>query len=522
MKIWPIHSAVAREDGQSLDYPGAGAPKQGRIALCVAAFVVMSFVAISSRSFWIDEAATAVQAMQPTLGNWWQLLVQEKTAHLQMPIYMFYAWVCEKLFGSSEWTLRAVNLPWFVAGAAAFTLAFPAGDRRRPIAACVVLLCPFAWYYLDEARPYAMMLGASLLAVASLVHLAEGSQEAKEDDAIHVALFLFGLVMLSGSSLIGMVWAGAGLAAVPILVPWPRLVSLVRRYAFLWLAGAALLFLLIGYYLWTLAIGARASAAATTTWGSVAFVGYELLGFGGLGPGRLELRSAGPAALRGHWAWLAPYAVMVAIVIGAALLHEVRGRNRKHLAVALCCCVPAAFVLGVGRVAHFRVLGRHFTPFIPVLLFLFASGLCVLWSRRSAWARGAVLLFCLLSLVSCLSLRFSQRHEKDNYRAAAALARTALSDGQSVWWNAAVEGARYYGVPLTNRPGRASAAVLILNPTPETLSSMPAPQVIVASKPDVYDQQLCLTEYAQSQNLHPAGTLCAFVIWAKGENRQVH
>jgi hypothetical protein len=482
----------------------------------------MSLAAISSRSFWIDEAATAVQAMQPTLESWWQLLAQEKSAHLQMPLYMFYVWACEKLFGSSEWTLRVVNLPWFVAGAVAFTLAFPAGGRRRLIAACVVLLCPFAWYYLDEARPYAMMLGASLLAAGSLARLAEGLQETKAGDGIHVALFLVGLVALSGSSLIGMVWAGAGLAAVPALLSWPRLVSLLKRHLLLWLAGAGLLLVLAGYYLWTLSVGARASVAATTTWGSICFVGYELLGFGGLGPGRLELRSAGPAALREYWEWLALYAVAGAMVIGAAVLHEVQGRNRRHLIVVLCCCVPAVFILAVGYVAHFRALGRHFAPIIPVLLFLLTSGLGVLWSRRSTWARGAALVFCVLSLVSSLSLRFSQRHERDNYRAAAVLARTALRDGQSVWWNAAVEGARYYGVPLANRPGSAGAALLIVNPTRETLRSLPPPEVIVASKPDVYDRESSLAEYAQDQSLHPAGKLNAFVIWAKGGNSPFH
>ena len=330
-----------------------------------------------------------------------------------------------------------------------------------------------------------------------------------------MALLLTGLVVLSGSSLTGMVWAGAGLAALPTLLPWPRLVRLVKGSAFLWLAGVWLLMLLGGYYLWTLNVGARASAAATTTLGSALFVGYELLGFAGLGPGRLELRSGGPAALRGHWAWLALYAVTVAILLGAAVRHELRGRNRRHLIVALWCSVPAVFILGVGYVAHFRALGRHFAPFVPVLLLLFTSGLGVLWSRRSAWARGVALLFCGFSLMSSLSLRFSQRHARDNYRAAAASANTALRDGQSVWWNAAPEGARYYGLPLTTHPGSAGAALLVLNPTPETLKGWPVPQVIVASKPDVYDRQLSLEEYIRREAFHPASRFNAFVIWSK-------
>ncbi|MCX6922179.1 MAG: hypothetical protein NT154_03010 [Verrucomicrobia bacterium] len=518
MKLRPLYSTAAGEDSPPPEYSVAGLVREWSAVLALAVFMGMAFVAISCRSFWIDEVATAVQAMQPTLGSWWQVLAGEKSAHLQMPLYMLYMWGYEKLLGSSEWTLRVANLPWFLAGAVAFTLAFPAGDRRRLIAACMVLLCPFAWYYLDEARPYAMQIGASLLVVGSVVRLSEGYGEARPGDRFNLAQFLFGLVALSGNSLTGMIWAGAGLAALPILLSRPRLFGLLKRHVPLLLVGGGLLSLLAGYYLWTLTVGARASAAATTTWGSVLFVGYELLGFGGLGPGRLELRTAGPAALRGNWEWLALYGVIVAIVIGAAVLHEIRGSNRRHLVLVLACGVPAAFILGVGFVAHFRVLGRHFAPLIPVLLLLFTSGLDVLWSRKSAWAGGVAVLFCVLSLASSLFLRFSQRHEKDNYRAAAAMARTALENGQLVWWNAAPEGAQYYGVSMTPRPGGVGAALLVLNPTPETLKNLPAPYMIVASKPDLYDSQSCLSDYVQSHGYRTAGKFNAFVIWARGDN----
>ena len=280
--------------------------------------------------------------------------------------------------------------------------------------------------------------------------------------------------------------------------------SLARRYWYLWLAAGGLLVVFAGYYLWTLSLGARASASATTTLGSVCFVGYELLGFGGLGPGRLELRTAGLAALRPYLAWLGLYGVAIAILMGAAVLQEIKGRNRRHLVLALCCVLPPAFILAVGCVAHFRVLGRHFAPIVPVFLLLSASGLAWLWSRRGAWARVVALAFCGLSLLSCLSLRFSPRHEKDNYRAAAALARTALSKGQSVWWNAAEVGARYYHVPLTTDPGRRGAALLVLNPARGTLSHLPLPQVIIASKPDLYDGQSALAEFLREQAF-PAG-----------------
>ncbi len=488
-----------------------------RLAVATAALGV-ALVAISCRSLWLDEAATAVQAMQPTLAAWWQLLVQEKTAHLQMPLYMLYMWGYERLCGSGEWTLRLSNLPWFVAGATAFILAFPSGDRRRPIAALMALLCPFAWYYLDEARPYGVELGVSLLVVAALVRLGQNSSSGGAGDKAPVAGFLFGLVVLSGCSLIGMIWAGAALLAMPAILSWTRFLNLVKQQAAWWLVAGSLLLFLGCYYLWTLTIGARASGVATTTLDSTLFVGYELLGFSGLGPGRLALRSTGSAALWPYLVGLAIYAIPIALLLGAALWQLLKHRHRKHLVLALCCVVPSVFLLAVGWVTHFRVLGRHFTPFLPVLLFLFTLGGSALWSRRSAWTRGVVLLFCALNLVSCLSLRFLPRHEKDNYRAAAAVARTALRRGQTVWWNAAPEGARYYGVPIATRPGCQGEAVLLMSPTRETLVGLPMPQVIVASKPDIYDGQMALAEYARGRGFQPETNLTAFVTWRRAGN----
>ena len=175
-----------------------------------AAALAISLVAISRRSFWLDEAATVVHAIQPTLAAWWQQLVQEKAANLQTPLYMLYIWGCGKLCGSGEWTLRLANLPWFVAGAVAFIMAFPPRDRRRPIAACVTLLCPFAWYYLDEVRPYAMQLGAALFIFASLLQI-RCAPEGSSQERRWVVAFCFGSLVLAASGMLAMLWLVAAI-----------------------------------------------------------------------------------------------------------------------------------------------------------------------------------------------------------------------------------------------------------------------------------------------------------------------
>ena len=497
--------------------PGEDRPAGGQFAVIVAALVIVSLVAVSGRSLWIDEACTAMKAIQPTLARWWQALVQEKTADVQMPFYMLYTWSWARVFGSSEWSLRLANLPWFVTGAVVFIFSFPAADRSRGIAALLVLVCPFAWYYLDEARPYALQLGASLLIVGSLKRVQQECDDARGSAVTspHLAFFLVGIILLSGSSLLGMVWTAAALVALVLLLPKAQLRDVLKQKWGLCLAGAVPLLALAVYYVWSLAAGARASAAATTTVASAFFAIYELLGFAGLGPGRLEMRSAGPAALRGHLPGIALYGLMTLLVIGAAMSTLRRSNHRRQLALALCCAVPPAFILGVGWVAHFRVLGRHLAPFVPIWLLLLTFGVAALWTRGTLAARAAVVVFCVLSLFSCLSVRYAPRHEKDNYRAAAAVARTALSDGQPVWWNAAEEGARYYGVPLGQHGGTGGGALFLMNPARPALDALPPPRLIVSSKPDIYDAQQALANYIRDRGFSPVKDFAAFVIWER-------
>ncbi len=488
----------------------------GRAALITIAIAAMALVAISGRSLWIDEACTAMKAVQTSLYGWWEVMVQDKTADVQMPFYMLYVWAWARIFGSGEWSLHFANIPWVVVGAATFVLSFPASDRSRKIALLVVLCCPFAWYYLDEARPYAMQLGAGMLLVGSLRRLLACAPEDGVPAGMPLAGYLVGVVVLSGSSLLGMIWAAAAVVALPVLLPLAPLMKLFRQHWNMLLIAAGPLLLLTAYYLWTLKIGARASAAATTTVGSIFFAIYELLGFTGLGPGRLEMRSAGPSALRGHLLGVGLYGLAAALVAGAALMTLLTVRNRRRLALILCCAVPPVFILAVGAVAHFRVLGRHLAPFVPIWLLLLTLGLAALWAGGKAAARAGVVAFCILSLLSCLSVRFAPRHEKDNYRAAAAVARAALDSGGPVWWNAAAEGASYYAVPTTTESAESGArALFLMNPSRAALDALPAPRVIVASKPDIYDGPGALASYLHDRGYAPATEFTAFVIWEK-------
>src|SRR5258708_9110434 len=126
-----------------------------------------------------------------------------------------WSWV--KMFGASEWALRAANIPWFVAAIAIFTGAF-AGPRRWAMG-LVALCCPFAWYYLNEARPYAIQLGASMVVFAALYRLSQNSNVTAGKARAWVLAFLLAMIYLCRARLPGTTVPPAALLCPRSIIP---------------------------------------------------------------------------------------------------------------------------------------------------------------------------------------------------------------------------------------------------------------------------------------------------------------
>jgi hypothetical protein len=478
---------------------------------CLAAAIA----AISGRSFWIDEAYNGWKSSQPTFSAWWQEMVKWDGSDLQMPFYMSYAWVWEKVFGHSEWWLRAANLPWIALG----SLAIP----RRQVALLVVLaVSPFAWCYLDEARPYAMQLGATLLMLGALWHLAEtpADGEGHETGAnFWVWCFCFGFLALAGSSLLGVIWDAAALSSALAVLGWRRALRLGRRCAAAVVITALVLLALAPYYVWTLKQGARA-AQIPGGMGNALFAGYEVAGLSGLGPGRLQIRSEGRLAVFAPFAIAIPLAVhaaMTGLVFLAGCRYAIRRTPRRlWLGVAAAVGGAAGLLVAAGFVTQFRVLGRHFAPLAVCVLLLLAAGLRALWGRGSL-GRAAALVFLLLCAASAGSMRWAPRHAKDDYRGASAVAREALGRGERVWWCADQLAGCFYGLELsvTERADERGKAKPLLNPLAADLSGQPPPDLLVLSKVDLYDNTGAVREYLKQGNYRQAQTLPAFTFWRK-------
>lgn len=488
-------------------------------ALALSLGVLLALIAVSDQSLWIDEANTAVIAMAESFSGFQQGLENDKGSTMQMPFYVAGLWGWEKLFGSSEFTLRAFNLPFFVLALLVVTKCMELPRIQKVFFVLFACVSPFIWAYLDEARPYILQFCGAVLAMTGLWNAAQPGHSTPPARLPLRDLLLFsaGILLLCGSSLIGVIYSF--FFGIAFLVAWLRRESIsatFKRADFWIIAGvSAILLAALGmYYFWTLQIGAKASGVGKTNLLSIGFAVYEFLGFSGLGPGRADLRENPVAALKGNLPFLAAFAAVSGafFLVGAKCLlkpsTQPNNENRRGafpvlliIATALLC---AGVVVLLGIFGQFRVVGRHFMPLFPFFLLLISILAVALWESEKKFQRGIVGLVLLASLASALAFRFSPVHAKDDYRSAAEEAREVLGEGGVVWWAADPAGAEYYDLPEMARgvpvpwKDSASAFSMIVSNLPETdLAKLPIPTLVILSKPDIYDSSGSIVRYLE-------------------------
>ncbi len=463
-------------------------------------------LALTNQSLWIDEGAAALKAMEPSLGGWWHALRTEGNSNLQLIGELFYLWVWAKIFGASEVALRASNIPFFVGGVVVLAWGL-AKDRRAQTALVLLALTnAFLWYYLSEARPYVVLFGFAAVTAACLFRLRQDPEESLQS-GVWFRLFCAGTVGLCATSLIAVPWALGAIGAVFYSSGWRA----VGRCALRCKASAALSMTALSglglYYLWTLQLGARASDVGRTGWSNIAYIFYELLGLAGLGPGRLALRTEGAGEVLAFLPMMiaGTLAVLILLLTGFIALKG-RINQRSVLFFAIAVALPFVLVLAAGASSHMRLVGRHLTPLLPFLLAGMAIGLARLLSARALWRKSLAVGLLAILLFSALEIRLAPRHRRDDYRSAAAIAREALVSGQRVCWLADVSTGLYYHVPF----GSPRLATSLNLPGPN-----PPPDVVILSKPDIYDASGAVRSYLAAEDFKVTRALPAFQIWTR-------
>ena len=226
------------------------------------------------------------------------------------------------------------------------------------------------------------------------------------------------------------------------------------------------------------------------------FCFYEFAGFMGVGPSRLALRSDSTAALRAFLPSICMFGLIMVLFLLTAVI-ALRNRNRQS------CRIPypsvACSILGilsmevVGVVTGMRVLARHWMPALPVLLLIFAQFSEASWKEKLLF-RSPCILFLVVCMGSAFFFRFSPRHAKDDYRSASFVAQEYLDRGKTVWWAADGAAVLYYGV--SSSPD--DRFYILMGESDDSLDKLPPPDLVVFSKPDVYDHSGALRRFLEA------------------------
>jgi hypothetical protein len=116
------------------------------------------------------------------------------------------------------------------------------------------------------------------------------------------------------------------------------------------------------------------------------------------------------------------------------------------------------------------------------------------------------------SLCSALQIRFTSRHLRDDYRTAAAIAKHELMHGRRVLWSADPQTAMYYGLVSQADWDKAGSERFLLGD--RGLSRYPGSvDVILYSKPDLYDRSGIVRSFAAGEHYHVETRLEAFEVW---------
>ena len=436
-----------------------------RIFLITVVSILVGLAAITTQSLWMDEGSGAFKALIPDFKDWWAMTLRLGGSDVQMPMYMFLLWCWAQLGALSEFTLRAINLPWLIIAVLAL--------RKVRFWPLVLLTCPFVLYYTGELRPYAMQIAGGALAAAALAKVIANRDG---DDFIGLHAAGAAALLLACSSLTAVIWAGGLWLGVLMIRPdW-----LGRRRFWIkaipWIAGG----LVFGaYYTFTLLKGYRATGMDGSSVLSVFFGGYEMIGLLGLGPSRNELRS-NPLAVIPYLGILIP----AFLCFTGAWIYGVRSWLRTvpircTFAVACAVLLPVVILTVIGFLKDFQVLGRHLSPVIPAVLLPIAAALSAKPQFKIPLILG--ILSVIFMLASSIELRFLNRHARDDYRSASVIGVDALKQGKSVWWQADMNATRYYayregGMALVN-------AIQVLESNPPT--GLMFADVVIVNRPDL-------------------------------------
>lgn len=447
--------------------------------------VVLACLSIDGRSLWTDELGTWALTQSPTWTDWITSLWHHYNSDAQMPLFNAYMRAWTMAFGDAEWIMRASNVLWLI------LMLWGLSRMRIPGVGShwfvlVAVLNAFVWHYLNEARPYMMLVAGASWAACGVFRIALSD---KQDKAIDTGLkeFLFGSVLMVSGTILGAFWILSSMVAVGLCYPANFMATLKSAWRH---KRWVLLALLVGGSLLINAVHANLSDASAGQTGGVSLGGMayglmELLGAAGLGPSRNELRTHPSGVPKFQLAGMLLLSTIAGLACVSAWWQS--GAAQHRVALLLGAALPLLGLVAAGIVLEWRVVGRHFSALLPIIVVAMACFLSSAFSKTNPAWRFAAWALILGWAASSLSIRWADRHLYDDYRQASQWAQQSLAQGRSVLWIADSYGLRYYHLTRNRQAEAIESEVITFHQFPEASRQTPWPQVVIFSPRDGVD-----------------------------------
>jgi hypothetical protein len=496
-----------------------------------AATLIVVNLSVTAESLSIDEQISYMIANKSDIGSWATDLATLKTSDVQKPFYHLYQFLWSRLFGLSEYSMRIANAPWlFIAiGVTAFTF------RRLPLLGASIILTtachPLLWFYMNDAQPYAMMYASTMICCAATYGILNPNLAHYSGIELrwNLVLLCSGIVLLSSVSMLGVFWAGIFF----LLISWNWWSVPTRQKLDSLDIGILLVFLIVmmmlgAIYLFSLVHGAGATQLHETNILTMAFSAYEVLGLGGLGPSRDEIRVYGLAAFNDHWLRIVLFGTIIVSFLMFATGEVVKRLGPRRVLVLSCLfLLPLIITLIAGYLMHWRVLGRHIIPVTVLISYVSAFGIYRALSQRTIIALIAAAAFASSLIYSSIGYT-TTRHAKEDFSLAATLASNYSSAGYTVWWTANAPSAIHYGLDVTLKerdyqcaePIKAGTVLVVRNLSNDCLNTLANPDFVFYSRPDANDQQGTISALLSDRDFDIQQSFPGFRVWLRPDLEQ--
>jgi hypothetical protein len=464
--------------------------------------MVISVLTLSNGSLWIDEGTTALFASFNSIRDVLNCLSHFPASESQMPGYVVYIWMWTRLFGHSEFMLRAANLPfifWFY-----ITLMYSSLSKRKIyLIVCILTLSPYMWYHLNEARNTTILVALSFII---LIHLHEYFKNGLKLVNVSVVIAAFALGLSFNLLFIFFFIPLVYLVIQNLSADKRSLKNLMYSLKYPLMLFLPLCSALIFYYGYTLFHGAGGMRQQPGI-SNIVEVFYEYGGFLGLGPPRNNLREYGSLRLSIR----DKITLVISLIIFTLAAWEILAFfwKKKQMRFVVADLYLHSFLIAfvvfyaVSMIMHFRFWGRHGAFLYPLLIMYLSVLIDTILSYKPR-KYFYMLMYGAMALwfFSDLEIRFDSVYQKENYRLAAEIVKELHTTNHfQVVWAGHDLTAAYYGLTMVDRPTPAmwpaqlsiySSDILTWDPTIPSKKCI----LVLFKKYDLFDPNNVVREYA--------------------------